>query len=90
VSVRVRLSPLLRLRANGQDAMEVSGRTPLECIRDLVGQLPALEDWLYDGQGQLRPQVWVFVNDERVYEGELDKALQDGDEVLLMLSVAGG
>lgn len=41
----------------------------------------------YDKQGELWPQVHIFINGEQASAGEL---LKDGDELSIMLVIAGG
>jgi molybdopterin synthase sulfur carrier subunit len=90
MSVTVKVPSLLRKYTNGQELLEVPGYSPMECLNNLVVQFPGLSRWLYDKQGELRPQVWFFVNGERINADELTNPLNDGDELLIMLAVAGG
>ena len=53
-------------------------------------QFPKIRKWLYDKQGALRPQVWFFVNGERIYADELTRQLNDGDELFILLAISGG
>jgi molybdopterin converting factor small subunit len=46
---------------------------------------------LYDSEGQLDPVVQILLNGEQwVTHDRLDTVLQDGDDVMLMLLLAGG
>jgi molybdopterin converting factor small subunit len=96
---------LLRKSTGDQESVEVGASTPLECLGDLERQFPDVRRWclgdlerqfpdvrrwLYDKQGELRPEVIFFVNGERAFTKDLGSPLQDGDEVYLMLAVAGG
>lgn len=56
----------------------------------MVRQFPKIKKWLYDKQGELRPQVWFLVNGERIYADELNKQLNDSDELYILLAVGGG
>jgi len=45
----------------------------------------------YDGNGKLRNFVRVYVNDEDIrFLGGETYAFQDGDEIMLIPSIAGG
>jgi len=90
MSVKVRVSSLLRKFTNGQELVEVPGNSPLECLHNLESQFPKIRKWLYDKQGELRPQVWFFINGERIYADELTRQLNDGDELFILLAVGGG
>lgn len=90
VSVTVAMSDLLR-RATGQDEpVTVSVGSSMECLQELANQLPILRKWLFDGEAKLKPQVWVSVNGERIFEDEFTRPLHDGDELSVMLAVLGG
>jgi MoaD family protein len=81
---------------------EVIGRKELEIefagetINDLVEHLVAQYGWkakkaLYDSTDKLDPVIQVLLNGkERVTHDRLDAALQDGDEVMFMIMMAGG
>jgi len=91
MSVKVKVPSLLQVQiTGGQETIEVEGHTPLECLRALESQFPKAGKWLYDGHGDLRPQVWVFVNGEKVYPDELTRTLNDDDEVSFLLAISGG
>ena len=45
---------------------------------------------LFHDEGDLRPGVVVVVNDELIRRSGGDRELQDGDELTIMMPVAGG
>jgi len=90
MSVKVKVSSLLRKSTNGQELVEVTGNTPLECLHSLQSKFPKMKKWLYDKKGELRPQVWFFVNGQRIYADELTNPLNDGDELFVLLAIGGG
>ena len=90
MSVKVRISSLLRKYANGQELLEVTGYSPVECLHNLVVQFPDIRRWVYDKQGELRPQVWFFTNGERISADELTNRLKDGDGLFILLALGGG
>jgi len=90
MGVRVRVSSMLRQFTDGQEVVEVTGRSPIECVRDLRNRFPGVRRWLYDKQGQLRPQVRFFANGQMIGTDELTKPLDDGDELFVLLAIGGG
>ncbi|MCK4698392.1 MAG: molybdopterin synthase sulfur carrier subunit [Dehalococcoidia bacterium] len=90
MSVKVRIPLLLSKYANGQELLGVAGYSPIECAHNLVVQFPNIRRWLYDKQGELRPQAWFFVNGERIPADELTNLLRDGDELFIFLALGGG
>ena len=90
MSVRVMNSSLLRKSIGGQEFVEVPVGSPLQCLRNLAEQFPEMRFWIYDKKGEVRPQLWLFVNGQRIYAKELNKRLKDGDELRLLLAISGG
>ena len=90
MSIKVMQSSLLRKSIGDQEFVEVPEGTPLECLRKLADRFPEMGFWLYDKNGQVRPQLWLFVNGQRIYEKELTERLNDGDELHLLLALSGG
>ncbi len=88
--VNVKLAPILCKSTGGLELVEVKGANPLECLRDLELQFPSVRRWLYDQQGEFRSEVLFFVNGVRTFADELPQQLDDGDEVFIMLAIAGG
>jgi len=90
MTVKVRVSSLLRKHTNWQESVEVEGNTPLECLHALEKQFPSIKRLLYDKEGKLRPQFWFFVNGQKVNASELTSPLRDGDELMILLAISGG
>lgn len=90
MNVKVKIAPLLRKYTNRQELFEVKGNSPMDCTNKLVTQFPGIRRWLYDEQGELRPQVWFFVNGERISAADYAQPLNDGDELSIFLAIGGG
>lgn len=90
MSVKVRIAPLLRKYTNRQELFEVPCNSPMDCLNKLVAQFPGIRRWIYNEQGELRPQVWFFVNGERIYADYYARPLNDGDELSVFLAIGGG
>ncbi len=89
MSIKVKIPSLLSKYANGQELLEVEGYSLIECAHNLVIQLPGLKRWLYDKQGELRPQVWFFINGERIYDYEFTNRCKMAMSFSSYLPVAG-
>ena len=60
-------------------------------VSDLEAKFPALGANIKDEDGKLRRFINVYVNDEDIrFIGGDGYAFQDGDEVMLIPSIAGG
>lgn len=72
--------------------VEFAGETVSDLIEHLVARYGRkARQALYDDQGELDPMVQVLLNGEEwVTHDRLDTALQDGDNMVLMIVMAGG
>jgi len=90
MGVTIKVSPLFRRFTNGQEFVEVTGNSTMDCLQELESRFPKIKRWLYDKQGNLRPQVWFFVNGQKIPADEMSKPLNDGDELFFVLAISGG
>ena len=91
MSVKINLHPNLSLFfTDGQEVVEVNGSTVGQCLDDLVKQFPRIKQGLFSKDGRLLNYVDIYVNGESSYPEELAKPVKDGDELYIMLIIAGG
>ncbi|MDI6770407.1 MAG: MoaD/ThiS family protein [Anaerolineales bacterium] len=81
----------LRSYVDGQAEVTVTGATVGEAMQSLVTQFPALKAHLYNGEGQLRPFVNLFIGESNIKDLQgLGTSLGEDDKLLLVPSIAGG
>ena len=90
MSVKVNIHRTHRVFTNGLEAVEVKGNTVGDCLDQLIEQYPGMREGLFDKKGKLLNVVEVYVNNESAYPEELEKPVKDGDEIHLILMLAGG
>lgn len=91
MTLTVRIPTPLRRFTDGQEILACSASNLQELLCELEGRFPKLETHLRDASGQLRPFLNVFVNEEDIrFLGGNGYQFQDGDEVMLVPSIAGG
>ncbi|MEV8378131.1 ubiquitin-like small modifier protein 1 [Kribbella sp. NPDC056861] len=94
MGVAVKLPTVLRPFAGGAERVEVevAGEVTVgKVFAALEVEHPALRRRLTDDQGALRRHVNVFLGNDNVRDLKaLDTPLADGDELLILPSVAGG
>ena len=90
MSVRLSIHPLLYHMTDDQEEVEVNGSTVGECLKDFVSRFPETEKVLFDNNGKLLAYVDIYVNGESAYPDELAKPVKDGDELHIVLIIAGG
>ncbi len=91
MSIQVQIPTALRRFTGGAATVTCAAATLAELIDDLGRQHPDLSRHLRDDNGKLRPFVNVYVNEEDIrFLGGEKYQFQDGDEVMLVPSIAGG
>jgi molybdopterin converting factor small subunit len=88
--VKVHIHVTHRQFTKGQEMVTVEGNTVGECLNDLIGQYPGMEKALFAKKDKLRNVVEVFVNHATAYPNELSKTVKKGDEITLLVMLAGG
>ncbi len=88
--VRVHIHTTHRQFTNGLEVVSVEGNTVGECLSYLVQQYPGMEKALFGKKDRLLNVVEVFVNHATAYPNELAKPVKDGDEINLLVMLAGG
>ena len=91
MSIRVQIPTALRRLTGGAAGVDCTATTLAELLDDLGRQFPDLNRHLRDDAGQLRPFVNVYVNEEDIrFLGGAAYRFAEGDEVMLVPSIAGG
>lgn len=81
----------LRPYTEGQKDVLVEGETVGMILKDLAKRYPNLYQHLFDKNGDLRPYVNIFINQEdiRTHDGE-NTIVTEGDRLMIVPSIAGG
>ena len=90
MSIKMKICPILSRYTNNQQAAEVNGSTVGECLDHLVKQFPDLRQALFDQNGRLYRYLNVYVNGGSAYPEEPVKPVKDGDNLHIVMIVAGG
>jgi molybdopterin converting factor small subunit len=90
MAIRVHIHTTHRQFTDGLEVVPVEGNTVGECLNQLVRQFPGMEKALFAKKDKLLNIVEVYVNHTTAYPNELIKPVKDGDEIHLVLMLAGG
>jgi sulfur-carrier protein len=91
MAVRVQIPSALRRHTDGIANLECSASNLGELFSTLDEKFPQLRPHLRDDAGQVRRFLNIYVNEEDIrFLGGDAYAFQDGDEILLVPSIAGG
>jgi molybdopterin converting factor small subunit len=81
----------LRSYTNGQAEVSVQGSTVGAAMGDFIAIYPSLKPHLFNGKGELRPFVNLFLNSQDVRHMQgLDTPLAEEDRLMIVPSIAGG
>ncbi len=87
----LRIPSPLRPYADGQSEITVEAATVGEALSILTNRYANLRPHLYSQDGQLRPFVNLFINDEDVRQLQgLNTPIKATDRLILIPSIAGG
>ena len=91
MTITVQIPTALRRHTAGTDKLTCSATNLGELFSMLDQRFPDLKPHLRDEAGQIRRFLNVYVNEEDIrFLGGNTYAFNDGDEVLLVPSIAGG
>ena len=82
--------PRLKQLIKDPDSVELHGSNVRKCLDDLVRQFPSIDKLLFNDQGQLLRQVYVYVNAESAYKADLAAPVKDGDTLIIAALITGG
>jgi sulfur-carrier protein len=91
MSITVQIPTPLRRLTSGRPSVTCSPANLNELFAELDAQFPELKPHLRDESGETRRFLNIYVNEEDIrFLGGASYQFQDGDEVLLVPSIAGG
>jgi sulfur-carrier protein len=91
MSITVQIPTALRRHTAGIGSLTCTASDLNQLFSVLDERFPDLKPHLRDDQGQIRRFLNVYVNEEDIrFLGGPTYAFQEGDEVLLVPSIAGG
>jgi MoaD family protein len=91
MAVQVLIPTPLQKSTNNEASVELEAGSINELITALNGRYPGIQERLCDESGTLRRFLNIYVNGEDIrFKDNQTTSLKDGDEVSIVLAVAGG
>jgi molybdopterin synthase sulfur carrier subunit len=91
MSIKVMLPAAFTRHTDGQKQFDSAAHNLPGLLADIDESFPALSHQIKDENGKLRRFINIYVNEEDIrFLGGETYAFQDGDEVMLIPSIAGG
>jgi len=88
MSIKLHLPGRFYYLWEGNEVLDVTGKTVAECLDGLVRLIPLMKKALSYDSGALDPHIKVLVNQEGVGAEGLEKKVHDGDEIHFVLGTA--
>lgn len=89
--IKVTLPTAFTRHTDGKKNFDSGAQDLPSLLTEIDQQFPALGTQIKDESGKLRRFINIYVNDEDIrFLGGETYAFQDGDEVMLIPSIAGG
>jgi len=91
VAIKVQIPSALRRHTAGVSSITCTASNLEQLFSVLDEKFPDLKPHLRDDKGQIRRFLNIYVNEEDIrFLGGAEYAFREGDEVLLVPSIAGG
>ena len=91
MAIKVMLPTAFTRHTDGRKQFDSAAANLPGLIADIERTFPALGTQIKDDDGKLRRFINIYVNDEDIrFLGGETYSFQDGDEVMLIPSIAGG
>jgi len=91
MSITVHLPTMLARLAGNAQTLDARGDTVGDALTDVIARYPALGPRLRDESGKPYGFVTFYLNDEDIrFRGGFEAPVADGDEVIVVPTVAGG
>ena len=87
----IRIPTPLRPYTGGQSEVVLTGGSVNAALQDLQARFPALGPHLFNGNGDLRPFVNLYLGQDNIKDLQgLETPLKEDDRLMLLPSIAGG
>lgn len=70
--------------------IEVQGSTVGDCIDDALKTFPGMQNKMFQKAGKLKGYVEIYVNGNPTVPKELEYPVNDGDQINVLVYLAGG
>jgi sulfur-carrier protein len=90
MNITISIPTAFRRHTEGQANFQCAAGNLNEMFNAIEGRFPELKPHLRDAEGNIRRFLNVYINDEDVRFLGANYSFQDGDEVTLVPSIAGG
>jgi molybdopterin converting factor small subunit len=89
-TVRINIPMFLQHLTGGLKTATAEGITVGDCLDHFVKQFPGAGEILFRKNGRLFSHLDVYLNGKSTFPEELDREVNDGDEISFLYLITGG
>lgn len=90
MTVKVKIPFMLRQHADNKKIIESEAGTIMGALNEITQRYPDLRNKIFDKDSVLKTNLNIYVNNKIVENRNLNKKVKDKDEILILLTLAGG
>ncbi len=90
MTVKIHIHVTHRQHTEGQETVDAEGSTVGEALNNFIDRYPGMKKEIFDDKGKLLHYIEIYLNKKSAYPGELEKQIKDGDEIQIIIFLAGG
>ncbi len=90
MKIPVHLYSNLQRYSGNRNVVDTEGSSVGDCLAHLIQKYPEIGPVILDQSGKIFPQVYVSINLESAKSEKMERLLNDGDRIYIILIVAGG
>lgn len=75
---------------DGLETVMVEGETVGKCLDNLIARYPEMNTALFQAPDRLKNNIEIYLNMETAYPDELFRKVRTGDEIHIIVILAGG
>ncbi len=90
MSIKVIIDEAFQPATGGVEAVEVTGDTIGQCLKEVVKKFPGLQKLWFKAENRPSPYILILLNGENISGNRLIHKVKDGDEIYPLLIIGGG
>ena len=90
MSIKVVIPESFLVASGGVSEVETTGETVGDCLKAAAEQIPALQKLWFTSEGGLSKFVLLFLNGENIPGNDINRSVEEDDEIYPLLVIGGG
>lgn len=86
--MKIKIPYFIRDFTDGLRIVEIKNQSVRSCLIEFTKRYPGTEKYLFDGNANIHKHFDLYLNGRNI--SQLDYVVNDGDELLIVVTIAGG